>query len=94
MFRGASAGTPQQIDLETGNTFEHLNGTFDHIEKLMGSGEDLNGNIFLMIDHIARAPIVSKDKLRCTVLCTVSGECSFNIYPGSALHQIEGAELG
>ena len=80
-----------------GDTFEHLNGALHHVEDLVGSSEDLNGNIFLenfndrllMIDDIAATSIVSEDKLWCTVLCTVSGECNLNICLLCVLHEIK-----
>ena len=77
-----------------GNALEHLDGALHYIKELVGSGEDLNGDVFLkdfyyrflMVNDIAATPIICQKEPGSTVSCTVGGEGNLNVCFMYVLH--------
>ena len=63
----------------SGNVLEYLDGALHNDKELMGSGEDLDGDVFLkdfyyrflMVNDVAATPIICQKEPGSPVSCTV-----------------------
>ena len=80
-----------------GNALEHLDGALHYVKELVGSGEDLDGDVFLknfnyrfmMVYDITATPIVRKKEPGSAVSCTVGGEGNIKVCLLYILHKIK-----
>ena len=71
----------------SGNVLEYLDGGLNNVKELMGSSEDLDGDVllkdlnyrFLMVNDVAATPIICQKEPGSTISCTVGGEGNLNV---------------
>ena len=71
----------------SGNALEYLDGALHNVKELVGSGEDLDGDVFLkdfyyrflMVNDVDATPIICQKEPGSAVSCTVDGEGNLNV---------------
>ena len=81
----------------SGNVLEYLDGALHNVKELMGSSEDLDGDVLLkdlnygllVVNDVAATPIICQKEPGSVVSCTVGGKCNFNVCLLCVLHKIK-----